>query len=637
MHLVLRPVRFPLLSLDLGPARGVEVSQVTCLVRASTLLSLLLLRELKRGELLIRSRHPLSALLPRWPLPAHHCTLCDVVSRESLPWSAPVHGPLLFPNLRIEEQGRIVAPALGRAAPAIGLGVLVHALLPARGQERRRRDSSRSLSSRVRSRRDRSRSSDRYRSRRVRSRSVSRRNQSRSSDRYRSCRDHSRRDWPCSSERYQSRRERSRSPAHRGGRRDRERSRDPPRCSRDSKWSLLSSDRSRSEERSRRARREQREGGTTVTVSQASVVSEAAATVAPPVVGGTIAALPSAVQDLAKFFLSLTGSSSQGAVGSIAGAAVPTSGASAPGVGAVASCAATAPSAGAEKPPPASAAVPGSSGRQQREEDFSRRSRRQSPGFARAAGSSRSPSDALSAVASQGALVPRVRPFLSSGAFASGSETGSVLVDGEGPSLDRGSIRDTCSGSSPVFGHVLFRVGRSPPRSTRVRVVVGPGVVVAYQSSRDEGTVLGPSVVSRRCHRSSRDMMCDNSTVVAYVNKQGGTVSRALCSLASRLLRWTEILDTHLDTRYLPGQANVLADLLSHHGQVVGTEWSLHPQVARSLLRVWGNPSIDLFVKSFNAKLPLYCSLVRIPRPSSRTRFVILGTTWTCTHSLPFL
>ena len=85
-----------------------------------------------------------------------------------------------------------------------------------------------------------------------------------------------------------------------------------------------------------------------------------------------------------------------------------------------------------------------------------------SPGFARAAGSSRSPSDGLSAVASQGALVPRVRPSLSSGAIAPGSETGSVLVDGEGPSVDGGSIWDNCSGSSPVFGRVLFGVGRSP-------------------------------------------------------------------------------------------------------------------------------------------------------------------------------
>ena len=108
--------------------------------------------------------------------------------------------------------------------------------------------------------------------------------------------------------------------------------------------------------------------------------------------------------------------------------------------------------------------------------------------------------------------------------------------------------------------------------------------------------------------------MCDNSTVVAYVNKQGGTVSRALCLLTSRLLRWTESFDIHLDARYLSGQAIVLVGLLSRRGQVVGTDWSLHPQVARSLLRVWGNPSIDLLATSLNAKLPLYCSLVPDPQ-----------------------
>ena len=108
--------------------------------------------------------------------------------------------------------------------------------------------------------------------------------------------------------------------------------------------------------------------------------------------------------------------------------------------------------------------------------------------------------------------------------------------------------------------------------------------------------------------------MCDNSTVVAYVNKQGGTVSRSLCLLTSRLLRWTESFDVHLHARYLPGESNVLADVLSRRGQVVGTEWSLHPQVARALLRAWGNPSIDLFATCLNAKLPLYCSLVPDPQ-----------------------
>ena len=127
-----------------------------------------------------------------------------------------------------------------------------------------------------------------------------------------------------------------------------------------------------------------------------------------------------------------------------------------------------------------------------------------SPGFVRVAGSSRSPSDAHFTVASEGALVPRVRPSRTSSALAMGSETGPVLVDGEGSSVDGGSIRDTCGGSSPVFGHVLFGMGRSPSRSTRVRGVVRPEVA-AHQSSRNEGSFLRPSGILKRCHRSSRD------------------------------------------------------------------------------------------------------------------------------------
>ena len=159
----------------------------------------------------------------------------------------------------------------------------------------------------------------------------------------------------------------------------------------------------------------------------------------------------------------------------------------------------------------------------------------------------------------------------------------------------------------------LVRMGRSPPRSTHVWGVVRPGEVASHQSSRMKALFLAL--------QSFRDVighhviaMCDNSTVVAYVNKQGGTVSWALCLLASHLLRWTESLDIHLNARYLPTQANVLADLLSRCGQVVGTEWFLHLQVARSLLSVWGNPSIDLFAASLDAKLPLYCSLVPDPQ-----------------------
>ena len=127
------------------------------------------------------------------------------------------------------------------------------------------------------------------------------------------------------------------------------------------------------------------------------------------------------------------------------------------------------------------------------------------PGFAGAVGTSRSTSDALLAVASEVSVVPRVRPSLASGGFAGGGEMGSVLVDGEGSPVSGGSIRDTCSGSTPVFGRVFVGLGCSPPRSKRVRGVVRPGEVVAHQSSRIEGHVLGPSSLSRSCLGSPCD------------------------------------------------------------------------------------------------------------------------------------
>ena len=64
------------------------------------------------------------------------------------------------------------------------------------------------------------------------------------------------------------------------------------------------------------------------------------------------------------------------------------------------------------------------------------------------------------------------------------------------------------------------------------------------------------------------------------------------------------------EARYLPGQNNVLADLLSRRDQVIATEWTLHRQVAKALLSSWGSPSIDLFASRLNAQLPVYCSLV---------------------------
>ena len=67
-------------------------------------------------------------------------------------------------------------------------------------------------------------------------------------------------------------------------------------------------------------------------------------------------------------------------------------------------------------------------------------------------------------------------------------------------------------------------------------------------------------------------LMCDNSMVVAYVNKQGA-VSRSFCVLTKQLLSLAEANTVALRARYLPGRVNILADQLSQRGQVLGSEW----------------------------------------------------------------
>ena len=137
---------------------------------------------------------------------------------------------------------------------------------------------------------------------------------------------------------------------------------------------------------------------------------------------------------------------------------------------------------------------------------------------------------------------------------------------------------------------------------------------VPHLSSRIAGDVLALPSIPKGVTVLDVTAMCDDLTVVASINKRGGTVSRFLCLLAGRLLQWSECLNLHLDLRCLPGQSYVLADLLSHRDQVIGAAWSFHPRVATALLRSWGSPLLYSFSTCLPAVLPLFCSLVLNPQ-----------------------
>ena len=106
----------------------------------------------------------------------------------------------------------------------------------------------------------------------------------------------------------------------------------------------------------------------------------------------------------------------------------------------------------------------------------------------------------------------------------------------------------------------------------------------------------------------------DNSTVVSYINKQGGTRSSTLLRLTVDLLLWLESQSIIVRARHIPGCLNVIADHLSRPNQPIPTEWSLHPEIVSRIFRVCGTPEVDMFATLSNSHLPRFMSPVPEPR-----------------------
>ena len=106
----------------------------------------------------------------------------------------------------------------------------------------------------------------------------------------------------------------------------------------------------------------------------------------------------------------------------------------------------------------------------------------------------------------------------------------------------------------------------------------------------------------------------DNSTVVSYINKQGGTHSPTLLRLTVELLLWLEAQNIEVRARHIPGCLNVIADHLSRPNQPISTEWSLHLEIVRCIFKVWGTPEVDMFATVSNSHLPRFMSPIPEPR-----------------------
>ncbi|CAJ0929554.1 unnamed protein product [Ranitomeya imitator] len=102
-------------------------------------------------------------------------------------------------------------------------------------------------------------------------------------------------------------------------------------------------------------------------------------------------------------------------------------------------------------------------------------------------------------------------------------------------------------------------------------------------------------------------VLSDNTTVVAYLNHQGGTRSGSLCS-AANIFNLAENNFLSLTALHIRGVENLKADFLSRHTLRQG-EWTLNPRIFKNIVDIWGLPQIDLFATRNNRQVPMFASL----------------------------
>ena len=115
----------------------------------------------------------------------------------------------------------------------------------------------------------------------------------------------------------------------------------------------------------------------------------------------------------------------------------------------------------------------------------------------------------------------------------------------------------------------------------------------------------------------------DSSTVVAYINKQGGTASTSLCELALTLWDFCVSRTIMLSAAHVPGVSNTRADRLS---RMVDTDhsYTLSSDCFRDLCtKVPMRLKVDCFASRLNFKLKKFFSRYRDPLASGVDAFTI--------------
>ena len=118
-----------------------------------------------------------------------------------------------------------------------------------------------------------------------------------------------------------------------------------------------------------------------------------------------------------------------------------------------------------------------------------------------------------------------------------------------------------------LYRLIKRRVGHSLKRTHCKRVLVPTRKQAAYKPSGTKSSFLALKEFQDRCTNKIVLVATDNTTVVSYINKEGGMRSGPLWALLWQILTWCTRHQVTNKARHILGWRNVVADKLSRLGQ----------------------------------------------------------------------
>ena len=99
----------------------------------------------------------------------------------------------------------------------------------------------------------------------------------------------------------------------------------------------------------------------------------------------------------------------------------------------------------------------------------------------------------------------------------------------------------------------------------------------------------------------------DNTTAMTHINKMGGTKSKILNSVTTKIWMWCLQRQITITASHIPGKMNLTADSASRKFQD-SSDWMLNKTIFNKINQKWGPLTIDLFASRWNTQLPKFFS-----------------------------